>query len=58
MTDKERQELQEAEDICRRFLAWDLQADEEIAEGEVKRKLAVVLGRETEHNIEQYQSRS
>src|SRR5260221_2056498 len=49
MTEKEHQELEEAEIVCRRFLAWDLKADEEtLADGEVKRKLAVVLGRETE----------
>lgn len=49
MTEKERQDLEDAEAVCRRFLAWDLQAEEEDAEdGGVKRKLAVVLGKEIE----------
>ena len=49
MTEKERQELEEAEAVCRRFLAWDLKADEEnIEDGKVQRKLAAVLGEETE----------
>jgi len=49
MTEKEHQELEEAEVVCRRFLAWDLKADEEsLADGEVKRKLAAVLGRGAE----------
>jgi len=47
MTEKERKDLQDAEMVCRRFLAWDLKADEEdVTEGEVKRKLAVVLGKQ------------
>ena len=46
MTEKERQELEEAETVCRRFLAWDLKADIESGEdGEVQKRLAIVLGR-------------
>jgi DNA mismatch repair protein MSH5 len=46
MTETERIDLEDAEAICRRFLAWDLKAEEEdICEGEVKRKLGVILGR-------------
>jgi len=52
MTENERKDLQDAEIVCRRFLAWDLQADEEgIAEGEAKRKLAAVLGRQGGENV-------
>ncbi|KAF9476534.1 hypothetical protein BDN70DRAFT_863087 [Pholiota conissans] len=47
MTDAERVDLEEAEAVCRRFLAWDLKEEgEDICEGEVKKKLAVVLGRQ------------
>ncbi|KAK7056881.1 hypothetical protein VNI00_002598 [Paramarasmius palmivorus] len=43
MTEKEKEDLEEAEVICRRFLAWDIQGDD----GEdVKRKLGEVLGKE------------
>lgn len=46
MTAKEKEDLEAAEMVCRRFLAWDLKADENrINEGDVKTKLAVVLGR-------------
>ncbi|EEB91047.1 hypothetical protein MPER_10664, partial [Moniliophthora perniciosa FA553] len=39
MSEKEKQELEDAEAICRRFLAWNIQGDD----GEdVKRKLVVV----------------
>ncbi|KAG7088348.1 hypothetical protein E1B28_012352 [Marasmius oreades] len=42
MTDSERLDLENAEDICRRFLAWNIQEDD----GEnVKNKLGLVLGR-------------
>ncbi|KAL1744418.1 DNA mismatch repair protein MutS [Schizophyllum fasciatum] len=45
MTAGEREELEEAEAVCRRFLAWDLREDD----GEdVKSKLARVLGRDVE----------
>lgn len=52
MTEKERLDLEDAEVVCRRFLAWDLMVDgeEDICEGQVKEKLAAVLGRQ-EHNI-------
>ena len=45
MTPEERQELEDAEEVCRRFLAWDL--DPERAEDRpVRDILAEVLGRE------------
>ncbi|EGO23820.1 hypothetical protein SERLADRAFT_450137 [Serpula lacrymans var. lacrymans S7.9] len=46
MTEDERCDLQNAEDICRKFLEWDLQSDEATRQFEVKGKLAEVLGRE------------
>lgn len=53
MTAKERQDLEDAEAVCRRFLAWDLQAEAETVEdGGVKRKLAIVLGKEIEDDEE------
>ncbi|KAI4527251.1 hypothetical protein K525DRAFT_285435 [Schizophyllum commune Loenen D] len=45
MSEKERDELEEAEAVCRRFLAWNLGDDDGT---EVKGKLAKVLGREEE----------
>ena len=42
MTEKERDELEGAEAVCRRFLAWNLGEDDGT---EVKGKLAKVLGR-------------
>ncbi|KAL1760365.1 DNA mismatch repair protein MutS [Schizophyllum commune] len=45
MSEKERDELEEAEAVCRRFLAWNLGDDDGT---EVKVKLAKVLGREEE----------
>jgi len=44
MSDAERAELEEAEAVCRRFLAWDLKA-EELVVGQVKKKLGKVLGK-------------
>ena len=46
MTEKERLDLEHAEGVCRRFLAWNIQEDEG---DNVKDKLAEVLGR-TEDN--------
>lgn len=43
MDDKEREELKAAEDICRKFLAWQL--DEQDGKN-TKDKLAEILGRE------------
>ncbi|KAL1722791.1 DNA mismatch repair protein MutS [Schizophyllum commune] len=43
MSEKERDELEEAEAVCRRFLAWNLGDDDG---AEVKGKLVKVLGRE------------
>jgi DNA mismatch repair protein MSH5 len=49
MTEKELQDLEEAEAVCRRFLAWDLEVDKEhVGDGGVKRKLAAVLGKNEE----------
>ncbi|KAL1668791.1 DNA mismatch repair protein MutS [Schizophyllum commune] len=45
MSEKERDELEEAEAVCRRFLTWSLGDDDGT---EVKVKLAKVLGREEE----------
>ena len=46
MTEAECAELEDAEAICRRFLAWDLEkAEEDICEGEAKEKLGEILGR-------------
>ncbi|KAL1736511.1 DNA mismatch repair protein MutS [Schizophyllum commune] len=45
MSEKERDELEEAEAVCRRFLAWNLGDDDGT---EVKSKLAKVLGKEEE----------
>jgi DNA mismatch repair protein MSH5 len=43
MCDKERDELRAAEDVCRRFLAWQLdERDGKL----VKNKLAEILGRD------------
>ncbi|TFK74858.1 hypothetical protein BDN72DRAFT_832971 [Pluteus cervinus] len=42
MTEQEKRDLQESEEICRRFLQWDLQADIDV---DVKKKLREVLGR-------------
>jgi len=48
MSESERLDLEDAEAVCRRFLAWDLKADEDdICEGQVKIKLDDVLGRDT-----------
>jgi DNA mismatch repair protein MSH5 len=47
MTERERLDLENAEAVCRRFLSWDLNADEvDINEGQVKIKLGGVLGRD------------
>ena len=52
MTDDERRDLEDAEEVCRRFLAWDLVRDEEANSDpdlrqDVKKRMAQVLGRET-----------
>ncbi|KAF5315435.1 hypothetical protein D9619_007366 [Psilocybe cf. subviscida] len=46
MTDGETADLADAEAVCRRFLSWDLKQDEEedLTSGQVKSKLAAVLG--------------
>ncbi|KAH9941054.1 muts domain V-domain-containing protein [Amylocystis lapponica] len=45
MDDDERRALEEAEEVCRRFLAWDLARDGERVQRSVKEVLAEVLGR-------------
>ncbi|KAA1469886.1 hypothetical protein DENSPDRAFT_649174 [Dentipellis sp. KUC8613] len=45
MTEDERRELAEAEEIGRRFLAWDLEAQMQPGQPDVKEKLAEILGR-------------
>lgn len=52
MSQAERVDLENAEAICRRFLSWDLKAEEEdMCEGEVKRKLGVILGRMNDDEV-------
>ena len=48
MTAEERVDLEDAEEVCRRFLAWDLEASRGDATVNVKDKLAEVLGRDVE----------
>jgi DNA mismatch repair protein MSH5 len=48
MTEKEREDLADAEAVCRRFLQWNL----EDGEGNVKGRLAEVLGRRDEDENE------
>ena len=48
MTQEEIQDLENAQDVFRRFLAWDIHKEleqEEIQSGTVKQKLSAVLGR-------------
>lgn len=46
MTDEERLDLQDAEEVARRFLEWDLTSDEALRQTSVKARLAGVLGRD------------
>lgn len=48
MTEQERLDLEDAEAVCRHFLAWDLDAVD--GDANVKAKLAVCLGRNPEDN--------
>jgi len=45
MTEDERVELEEAEEVCRKFLAWDLEAGNEDTREEVRETLTKVVGR-------------
>ncbi|KAI0697886.1 DNA mismatch repair protein MutS [Cytidiella melzeri] len=45
MTEQERSDFGEAEEVCRRFLAWDLDGGREDARGPVKEDLSKVVGR-------------
>ncbi|KAI8986224.1 DNA mismatch repair protein MutS [Trametes punicea] len=45
MSDVERRELEEAEEVCRKFLAWDLSRDAREGNPPVRDVLAEVLGR-------------
>ncbi|KAJ7935731.1 DNA mismatch repair protein MutS [Mycena leptocephala] len=49
MTDKEREDLADAEAVCRKFLQWNLEGD---GGGNVKGRLAEVLGRKEEDEDE------
>ena len=46
MTSKERQELEDAEEVCRRFLAWKLEHEQADMSRPVRDVLTEVLGRE------------
>ena len=46
MTDADRSDLEDAEAVCRRFLAWNLKGDDDPSKGYVKMKLGQVLGRQ------------
>jgi DNA mismatch repair protein MSH5 len=48
MTDKERADLEDAEAVCRRFLAWDLDVDQE---ENVRERLKTCLGRTTKEDV-------
>ena len=48
MTDKERLEFEEAEEVCRKFLAWDFDTAKDDSRGNIKEILGKVLGRDTE----------
>ncbi|KAJ6559109.1 DNA mismatch repair protein MutS [Mycena vulgaris] len=50
MTDTERVDLEDAEAVCRKFLQWNLEGD---GGGNVKGRLAEVLGRKDEDALEQ-----
>jgi hypothetical protein len=45
MSDGERLDLENAAAVCRKFLAWNLQENGQVERGNVKAKLAEVLGR-------------
>lgn len=49
MTPEECVDLEDAEEVCRRFLAWDLEASRGGGRGEVKDALRQVLGRDATH---------
>ncbi len=47
MKEQEREELAEAEEVCRRFLAWNLDEQSQgRGYGSIKEGLSVVLGRD------------
>ena len=48
MDEEERLDLAEAEEVCRRFLKWDLKAEAERGDGRVKVKLGHILGRNSD----------
>jgi DNA mismatch repair protein MSH5 len=45
MTEQEINEFAEAEEVCRRFLAWDMEAAKDDTKSEVKATLGKVIGR-------------
>ena len=48
MNEEECLDLADAEEVCRRFLRWDLKAEAERDDGRVKEKLGHVLGRNSD----------
>lgn len=46
MTDEDKLDLRNAEEVARRFLEWDLTSDEALYQTGVKARLAEVLGRD------------
>ena len=48
MTDKERANLEDAEVVCRRFLAWDLGVGQK---ENIREKLQTCLGRTIEEDV-------
>ena len=47
MTEEERIDLERAEDVCRRFLTWDLEVAKEDEDVDVKQVLRQVLGKDS-----------
>lgn len=52
MDEGERAELKEAEDVCRRFLAWNMTDETDDNEVDVKTRLAEILGRKEEDGVD------
>ncbi len=54
MTPAQEREMQDAEAVCRRFLAWNLEdfdVDTNASKGGVKAKLAEILGRSLDDDV-------
>lgn len=50
MTEEQWVEMENAEEVCRRFLTWDLTTQSTETEGEVKALLSAALCREDDNN--------